>query len=32
MIYQMIVCPRCYKEYEPTYEDTWIGDEQVDYK
>ena len=27
---EKIVCPYCYKEYEPTYEDTWIGDEQVD--
>lgn len=30
MIDQVIVCPHCYEEYEPTYEDTWIGDEQVD--
>ena len=30
MIDQNIVCPHCYEEYEPTYEDTWIGDKQVD--
>ena len=30
MIDKNIVCPYCYEEYEPTYEDTWIGDEQVD--
>lgn len=25
-----IVCPYCGKEYEPSYEDTYIGDEPVD--
>lgn len=25
-----IVCPYCGKEYEPSYEDTYIGDECVD--
>lgn len=30
MIDQNIVCPYCYEDYEPTYEDTWIGDKQVD--
>ncbi len=30
MIDQNIVCPHCYAEYEPTFEDTWIGDEIVD--
>ena len=30
MIDQNIVCPHCYAEYEPTFEDTWIGNEIVD--
>ena len=30
MIDQYIVCPHCFEEYEATYEDTWIGDKQVD--
>ncbi len=25
-----IVCPYCGEVYEPSYEDTWIGDEYVD--
>ncbi len=25
-----IMCPYCDETYEPSYEDTWIGDEQVD--
>lgn len=25
-----IICPYCGKEYEPTYEDTYIGDESID--
>jgi hypothetical protein len=24
-----IKCPYCGEEYEPSYEDTWIGDERV---
>ena len=26
----MIICPYCSKEYEPSYEDTYIGGEPVD--
>lgn len=25
-----IICPYCGEEYEPSYEDTYIGDESVD--
>lgn len=25
-----IVCPYCREKYEPSYEDCWIGEEQVD--
>lgn len=25
-----IICPYCGKEYEPSYEDTYIGDDRVD--
>ena len=30
MVDQEIVCPHCCETYQPTYEDTWIGDTQVD--
>lgn len=30
MINNEICCPHCYETYEPSYEDTWIGDIQVD--
>ena len=26
----VIICPYCGKRYEPSYEDTWIGNEPVD--
>lgn len=28
--YDFIKCPYCGAKYEPSYEDTWIGDERVD--
>ena len=27
---EIIICPYCGKKYEPTYEETYIGDEAVD--
>lgn len=27
---EKIICPYCGEEYEPSYEDTYIGDEPVD--
>lgn len=27
---EAIICPYCGKSYEPSYEDTFIGEEQVD--
>ena len=27
---EYIICPYCGKEYDPSYDDTWIGDEGVD--
>ena len=25
-----IVCPHCYEEYEPSYEDTWISEQNIE--